>query len=192
VLPKEIRSRVAFMEGDPEAPNAEFNVGDILRLLALFNPKLYPPESKDPVTAYTSEKNLIVFWKKGDYEHLLPHVVKFIELHDEVAGLFVKEMDSPGKVKGVIAYTRKGDSPLVLLSGKTSRHFIPPPFTFPVLAAMRVFLATDGSKWTVHPETLIKDPRFAKALVASAWALYKKEGRSRAAFFGRNRQVLAA
>lgn len=187
VLPKEIRARVAFMENDPEAPDAIYDVGDLIRLLALFNAKLYPPDSKEPIAAYTSEKRLIATWKTSDHEHLLRHLPELIRLHDEVALMFPKVMGSPGKVSGVKTYQKS--TPLTLLGGKTAKYFIPPPFTFPVLAALRVFLMPDGSKWIVPPEKLIKDDRYARALVAETYTQYRSTGRSSAAFFGRNKQV---
>lgn len=58
-----------------------------------------------------------------------------------------------------------------------------------MLAALRVFLAEDGSKWLVKPDTLIKDERYLRSLVAETWTQYKAAGRSSAAFFGRNKQV---
>ncbi len=187
VLPKDVRSRVAFMENDPEAPDAIYDVGDLIKLLALFNSRVYPPDKKEPISAYTSEKRLIATWKKADHEHLLKHLSEFIRLHDETAMMFVKEMGKAGKVNGVVVHDKS--APLMLLSGKTSRHYIPPPFTFPVLAALRVFLAEDGSKWLVSPDTLIKDDRYVKSLVAETWTQYRAAGRSSAAFFGRNKQV---
>ncbi|MCY1030545.1 AIPR family protein [Corallococcus sp. BB11-1] len=189
VLPKEMRQRVRFMENDPEADkNAEYDVGDLVKLLALFNNKVYPVGKKDPLSAYSSEKRLVATWDANDFKHLLPHLLDLIKLHDEVTLLFPKEMGSkPGKVNGVIAYDKK--APWTLLSGKPSRYYVPPPFTFPVLAALRVFLADDGSKWHVPPETLLKDETYVKELISETWNEYKRSGRSSAAFFGRNRQV---
>lgn len=50
ILPKEMRRRVRFMENDPEADlNAEYDVGDLVKILALFNNKVYPVGKKDPL-----------------------------------------------------------------------------------------------------------------------------------------------
>lgn len=186
-LTPEIRSRVAFMENDPDAPDADYDVGDLVQLLALFNNKLYPiTGSKDPIAAYTSEKRLITNWRVEDYAHLVPQLPTLINLRDDVILLYPKVMGKAGKVNGVISY--KGD-PLTLLSGKQSDYWIPNPFTFPVLAALRAFLSDDGKKWFVQPKTLIKDPEYAKALVEEAWRQYRSTAKSSAAFFGRNRQV---
>ena len=186
VLSKEVRSRVAFMENDPDAPDALYDVGDLIRLLALFNNRVYPADKKEPISAYTSEKRLIANWKRADYEHLLQHLPELIELHDEAVKMFPEVMKVPGNVSGVVKHEKK---PLVLLSGKKSKYFIPPPFTFPVLAALRVFLADDGSRWIVPPATLVKDPRYMRSLVTETWTQYKAAGRHSAAFFGRNKQV---
>jgi len=187
ILPRDLRHRVAFKEGDPEAPDADYDVGDLVRLLALFNTQLYPIDKKDPIAAYTSEKRLIATWKSSDYKQLLPHLLEFINLHDEIVLMYPKVMGKPGKVNGVIAHDKS--DPLVLLSGRSSRYFIPPPFTFPVLAALRAFLKEDGSAWHVAPEVLIKDERYMKSLVNETWTQYRHSGRSSAAFFGRDRQV---
>ncbi len=187
ILPKELRHRVAFKENDPEAPDADYDVGDLVRLLALFNARLYPIDKKDPIAAYTSEKRLIASWDSADYGQLLPHLLEFIDLHDEIVLTYPKVMGKPGGVNGVIAHDKS--DPLVLLSGRSSRYFIPPPFTFPVLAALRAFLKEDGSRWLVPPEVLIKDERYMKSLVNETWLQYRQSGRSSAAFFGRNRQV---
>jgi len=185
-LSPSMRARVAFMENDPEAPQAEYDVGDLVRLLALFNNRLYPIDSKDPIGAYTSEKRLITSWNADDYRDLLPQLPTLIELHDEIVLLYPKVMQKPGLVNGVLSYKVK---PLTLLSGKQSQYFIPPPFTFPVLAALRAFLSEDGATWYVQPKVLIKEPNYARALIEEAWRQYKAAGKNSAAFFGRNRQV---
>jgi hypothetical protein len=185
VIPSDMRSRVAFMENDPDAPHADYDVGDLVRLLALFNNRLYPITTKDPIGAYTSEKRLITSWEQADYQHLLPHLATFVGLHDEVVLLYPEIMKRAAAVNGVYKYDSA--KPLILLSGKPSQYFIPPPFTFPVLAALRAFLADDGSKWLVDPHELI--PGIAKPLVQEAWNQYRTAGKNSAAFFGRNRQV---
>ena len=185
ILPRTMRARVAFQENDPGAPDDEYDVGDLVRLLALFNSKLYPVGDKDPIGAYLSEKRLITQWNVADYEHLLPHLLEFVTLHDEVTLMWAEVVDKLGNVSGVVSHP-KG---ITLLSGKTSKHFVPPPFVYPVLAALRAFLSDDGKKWYVKPEVLVKDERYLKALVMEAWTQYKATSRSSATQFGRNRQV---
>lgn len=185
-LPAEMRKRVAFMENDPAAPDADFDVGDLVRLLALFNSRLYPVGEKDPIHAYTSEKRLIATWSADDYRHLLPHLIELVRLHDEVTLLYPKVVNNFGNVSGVIPHGKK---PITLLGGKTSKYFVPPPFTFPVLAALRAFLSDDGSRWIIEPDVLVADERYMKALIQETWSQYRTAGRNSAAFFGRNRQV---
>lgn len=195
ILPKEMRRRVKFMENDPEAdPNTEYDVGDLVKLLALFNARLYPVGKKDPLVAYSSEKRLIASWKATDFEHLLPRLADLIDLHDRIVLAFPKAVKEvvgsrakPGKIDGWANYSKEGG--WQLLGGEKSPYFIPPPFTFPVLAALRVFLKDDGSGWHVVPDKLLKDPQYVHELLAETYSEYKRSGRSSAAFFGRNRQV---
>lgn len=189
-LPKDLRSRFAFMENDPEAQNAEYDVGDLVKLLVLFNSKLYPPGQKDPVAAFTSEKALISRWRPEDFEHLLKHLPTFIKLHDDLALMFPELMKStggkPGKLDGVQVAEKQRYH---LMGGRESKYKIPAAFLFPVLAALRVFLAETGSKWLVAPEDLVMDGGVAEMLLLDAMRHYKNNGRSNASFFGRNRQV---
>jgi AIPR protein len=187
VLPLDIRKRVAFLENDPEATDnsLDLDVGDLVKLLALFSP-LYPPGKKDPIAAYQNEKALVARWKPEQYVDLIPHLPDFIKLHDMVGQVFAKKvMQKAGKVDGVRLAPK--DRPFILLSGMKSKHLIPPSFTFPVLAALRVFF--DNGRWLVPMEKLISDPQYVEALCEYAYEQYREVGRSRASYFGRNKQV---
>jgi hypothetical protein len=187
VLSKQTRVRFAFMENDPEAPKAEYDVGDLVKLLALFNSKLYPVGKKDPVAAFTSEKSLITRWKVEDFEHILPRLTELMALHDDVTTLFPKLMGSkPGKFNGVEVAEHKQ---FQLLGGRPAKYKIPVAFVFPVLSALRVFLKDDGSGWHIMPSEMMGDAGPATVLVQDAVRLYRELGKSSAAFFGRNRQV---
>ena len=187
VLSKPARERFAFMENDPEAPDAEYDVGDLVKLLALFNSKMYPVGKRDPVAAFTSEKSLITRWKLEDFEHILPRLPELMQLHDDVTTMFPKLMGAkPGKFNGVEVAERE---PFKLLGGTSSKYRIPVAFVFPVLSALRVFLKDDGSGWHMKPKQLIADGGPVTILGEAAVRLYREMGKSSAAYFGRNRQV---
>lgn len=185
--PKE-RSRFAFMEGDDEAPSARYDVGDLVRLLVLFNSKLYPTEDADPVAAFTSEKSLITRWNAPDFEHILGHLSEFLMLHDAVMDTFPFYMGrNPGNYNGVT--TAQGDEMFELMGGHESKYLVPISFVFPVVAALRVFLKEDGRGWAVDPKSLGNVGGPVHILVKDALRIYRDMGKASIAFFGRNRQV---
>lgn len=195
VLPPGVRKRVKFQEGDSEAaPDAEYDVGDIVKLMALFNIKLYPVGEKEPLAAYTSEKRLVQGWNADDFGWMLPRLPDIIMLHDGVVMAFpevvrgmVGKQAKPGKIDGWVNVKKQGGWRLI--GGELSDYVIPAPFTFPVLAALRVFLREDGSGWTVPVSQMLIHPGIVPQLCAETYNEYKRSGRSSAAFFGRNRQV---
>src|SRR5229473_120706 len=188
-LTPDMRKRVAFKGGDPRATDnaLDLDVGDLVKLLALFNNRLYPAGKKEPVAAYTSEKALIQRWKPQDYDHLVPRLRDFIRLHDAVVLEYASKFSSTrGRKADGVRVAREGQR-FTLLIGVQTELLVPAPFVFPVLAALRVFL--DESGWLVPVDQLISDPEYVPFLCGDAYEQYRKEGRSNAAYFGRNRQV---
>lgn len=182
------RMRFAFMEGDNEAPGANYDVGDLVRLMVLFNSKLYPLEEKDPVAAFTSEKSLITRWNVSDFEHILPNLPQFLWLHDQVALTFPFYMGrNPGNYNGV--ESAQDETMFELMGGAKSKYKVPISFTFPILGALRAFLDEGGKSWAVSPEALAAPGGAIHALVKDALRIYREMGKSSIAFFGRNRQV---
>jgi hypothetical protein len=189
VLPKSLRENIAFMENDPEAPKAEHDVGDVVKLLALFNNKMYPIEKeRHPTAAFTSEKTLVTKWQRDDFQDLLPHLGEFLSLHDETHRLFQEAFAKPGKVDGV---EKVEGNDVTLLGGTKPKYRFPNGLVFPVLAALRVFFDNNNGKWRVAPADLMKKGGIAEVLVADAVKQYREMGKSNAAFYGRNKQVWA-
>lgn len=206
ILRDKDRKRFAFMENDPEAVTAphetsEYDVGDLVRLLVLFNSNLYPFEpvegdkrtrAKDPVAGFSSEKALINRWRVDDFVLILPMLREFMNLHDAVALEFPKHMGrNPALYSGVEAVSE--DSKYLLMGGASANFRIPISFVFPVVAALRVFLDTSSAsgkaKWLVDPKSLAGAAGVVSILVRDALRLYKDSGKSSVAFFGRNKQV---
>lgn len=190
VLPKHMREHIAFMENDPEAPEAEYDVGDLVKLLALFNNRMYPIEKeRHPTAAFMSEKALVAKWKAEDFENLLPFLGDFLRLHDDLHRLMKDAFVKPGSVDGVEKADGKGD--FRLLGGTRFQYRFPAGLVFPVLGALRVFLDAEQGKWIVAPAELVKKNGVADVLVADAVRQYREQGKSNAAFFGRNKQTWA-
>jgi hypothetical protein len=187
-LPPAARKLVAFKPNDPEAPDAEYDVTDLLRRLVLLNNELFPAQdNKHPVQAYTSIGTLVRQYKQATFlriAHLLPDAIRLEELvvrhwNDSRRG---PERYGIAKANGV------STEPTTLLSGLDVDLRLPAPFVLPVIAAFRVFVRSDGT-WAKTLDELWDSygPRSVRAL----WDTYREQGRG-AAVFGRSRQSWAA
>lgn len=188
-LPAGARNLVAFKPNDLEAPDAEYDVTDLLKRLVLLNNEMFPAqENKHPVQAYTSIGALVRQYKQDNFlkiAHLLPDAIRLEEL-------VVRHWnDNRGKGPeryGIAKANGVSVESTTLLSGMEVDLQLPAPFVLPVIAAFRVFVKSDGT-WAKPLNELWETygPRTVRAL----WDAYREQGRG-AAVFGRSRQSWAA
>ncbi len=190
-LPEEARPLVAFKPG--ENPEAEFDVTDVVRRLALFNNRLFPAqESAHPVAAYTSIGSLV---KKYDQKHffdvapLLPDILRLEELvvqyYESSSGQKARDQ---AKLGVITKLSGNSPQPMTLLSGYRSSMTLADPYVLPVVAAFRVFVL-DGA-WKADMATLWD--KYGARVVGALLDAYKEQGKSSAAVFGRSKGSWAA
>lgn len=191
-LPEASRRLVFFKPNEPDVdPDADFDVTDLVRRLAVMNNELFPAENGEhPVRAYSGIGTLVRQYDKtkftklaerlGDILHLEELVVRKWE---EVYGRNTAPADGDNKEKIDLSRTSGCSSaPSLLLSGYKSSVTVADPFVLPVMAAFRVFLR-DGAwlmpideAWANYGERTIRD----------LWKAYKEEGKSSASYFARS------
>jgi hypothetical protein len=187
-LPLASRALVAFKPNDPEAPDAEYDVADLLKRLVLLSNELFPAqENKHPVQAYTSIGSLVRQYKPENFAgiaHLLPDALRLEELvvrhWDDNRG------NGPDRY-GIARASGVSEEDFTLLSGMTAHLSLPAPFVLPVIAAFRVFIV-DG-QWFEPLDKLWE--QYGRRTVRALWEAYKEQGRG-PAVFGRSRQSWAA
>ncbi len=190
-LPEDSRPLVAFKPG--ENPEAEFDVTDVVRRLALFNNRLFPAqESAHPVAAYTSIGSLV---KKYDQKHffdvapLLPDILRLEELvvqyYESSSGQKARDQ---AKLGVITKLSGNSPQPMTLLSGYRSSMTLADPYVLPVVAAFRVFVSDGG--WKADMATLWE--KYGARVVGALLDAYKEQGKSSAAVFGRSKGSWAA
>jgi hypothetical protein len=189
-LPKASRPLVAFKPNDPEAPNEQYDVTDLVRRLVLLNNRMFPAErGEHPVKAYTSIGTLVKQFKQEDFlglAHLLPDVIHLEELI--IQHFYENKGMGPDKMAITKASGVSTES-TTLLSGTTVDLTLPAPFVLPVIAAFRVFVRNDGS-WAEPIDDLWR--RFGPRTAMALWETYKEQGKSSPAVFGRSKSSWAA
>jgi hypothetical protein len=177
------RALIALKVNDEEAPEATYDITDLVRRLALLNNTMFPAQAgKHPVQAYTGITSLVKKYKPEDFAllaTLLPDALRLEELTvrhwQSVNGKGAGKLASMAQVSGC------SKEPKQLLSGYKADLSIADPFVLPVIAAFRVFIK-DG-KWVKPLDQLWES--FGPKTVEALWEAYKEGGRSSAAFFGR-------
>jgi len=192
-LPEATKRLIAFKPNDPDAPDAIFDVTDVVRRLALFNNKMFPAqESIHPVAAYTSVGTLVRKYKREDFLALAPLLPDILNLEERIVRFFESHNGQKAKNQEKLGVVSKAsgnsDQPMQLLSGYTSSLTLAASYTLPVLAAFRVF-APDG-QWKAPIEDLWE--RCGPKTVVSLWEAYREQGKSSAAVFGRSKGSWAA
>lgn len=188
-LPAASRALVAFKPNDPEAPNEEYDVTDLVRRLALLNNRLFPAEKGEhPVKAYTSVGTLVKQFDQAAFVEVAPLLEDALHLEELV---YRHWHDNKGKGPEKIAITKASGvttEKTMLLSGGVVELSLPAPFVLPVIAAFRVFIR-DG-KWHEPVDALWE--RFGPRTIAALWEAYKEQGKSSPAVFGRSKSSWAA
>ncbi len=189
-LPDESRPLVAFKPNDPEAPNEEYDVTDLVRRLVLLNNRMFPAErGEHPVKAYTSIGTLVKQFKQDEFlgvAHLLPDIIHLEEL--VVNHFYENKGVGPDKM-AIRKASGVTDEPMKLLSGTTINLSLPAPFVLPVIAAFRVFVRPDGT-WVEPIDELWR--RFGPRTAMALWESYREQGKSSPAVFGRSKSSWAA
>jgi len=188
-LPAASRALVAFKPNDPEAPDEEYDVTDLVRRLVLLNNGMFPAErGEHPVKAYTSIGTLVKQFKQEDFlkvAHLLPDIIHLEEL------VVTHFYENKGKGSDKIAITKASGvtkDQMKLLSGASVALTLPAPFVLPVIAAFRVFVKPDGT-WVEPIDDLWA--RFGPRTAMALWDAYKEQGKSSPAVFGRSKSSWA-
>jgi hypothetical protein len=188
-LPVASRPLVAFKPNDPEAPNEEYDVTDLVRRLALLNNRMFPAErGEHPVKAYTSIGTLVKQFNQADFVEVAPLLPDALRLEELI---YRHYHDNKGKGPDKMAITKASGvstEPTRLLTGADVELSLPAPFVLPVVAAFRVFVK-DGA-WAIPLDELWE--RFGARTIGALWETYKEQGKSSPAVFGRSRSSWAA
>lgn len=184
-VPEATRQLVAYKPNDPEAPDAEYNITDLVRRLALLNNELFPAQDdQHPKSAYTSLGTLVKKYKPEHFQrvaHLLRDALKL----EELAVAEYARCNTKGKADSIAITRASGCRPVPrrLLSGATSEITVAEPFVLPVIAAFRPLITADG-QWHKPLEELWAE--FGPDAIQRTWAAYRDQGKSSAAVFGRS------
>jgi hypothetical protein len=190
-LPQSYRKNVVFkpneFEDDPDG-DPKYTVVDLVQRLALLNDVLFPfRKDSHPVAAYTGKSSLVSKWNDDKYKDILPLLPdilwleeKIMETHEALNG-----RSSSGKTIVITKVSGCSNKPSTLITGRTFKLTVAPPFIMPVLAAFRL-LIKDG-QWIDSKEQLWE--KYGPMLVERMWDTYKNEGRSSAASFGRSKST---
>jgi len=188
-LPAASRALVAFKPNDPEAPNEEYDVTDLVRRLVLLNNDMFPAErGEHPVKAYTSIGTLVKQFKQQDFlkvAHLLPDIIHLEEL---VVTHFYENKGKGSDKMAIAKASGVTKDQMKLLSGASVALTLPAPFVLPVIAAFRVFVKPDGT-WAEPIDDLWL--RFGPRTAMALWEAYKEQGKSSPAVFGRSKSSWA-
>ncbi|MCG9891166.1 MAG: AIPR family protein [Thermosynechococcaceae cyanobacterium MS004] len=192
-LPQRCRKNVIFKpnEFDDNSDNApKYTVVDLVQRLALLNNELFDfRKDSHPITAYTGKGSLVSKWSNQNYEHVLPLLPDILWLEEKVMETHeaLNGRSNNGNDKKIVISKVSGCSnqPSTLITGRTFKLTVAPPFVMPVLAAFRL-LIKDG-QW-ISPVEELWD-KYGMMLVDRLWDTYKVEGRSSAASFGRSKST---
>jgi hypothetical protein len=189
-LPEECRKRVAFKPNDPGSEEAEFDVTDLVRRLALINNSVFPAQHcSHLVTAYTSVGSLVRNFEQKRFLEVAPLLKDVLWLEEQVVRHWEKVNGrGPEKLAVITAASGCNTENTTLLSGYEASLTVADPFVLPVVAAFRVFVR-DG-KWARPLDELWE--KFGPRTVKALWGTYKEQGKSAAAVFGRARGSWAA
>lgn len=187
-LPEASRHLVFFKPNEPGVDeDANFDVTDLVRRLAVMNNELFPAENGEhPVRAYSGIGALVRQYDRQKFTKLaqrLPDILKLEELvvrkWEELYGR------NRGEPKDKIDLSRTSgcsSEPSMLLSGYRAAVTIADPFILPVMAAFRVFLR-DG-QWLMPMEEAWE--KYGERTIRDLWRAYKEEGKSSASYFARS------
>ncbi len=191
-LPTESRQLVFFKPNEPDVdPDANFDVTDLVRRLAVMNNELFPAENGEhPVRAYSGIGALVRQYDKKKFIKLaqrLPDILKLEELvvrkWEELYGRNRAKADGDSKEKIDLSRTSGCSSePSLLLSGHRPGVTIADPFVLPVMAAFRVFLRE--GEWLMPMEEAWA--KYGERTIRDLWKAYKEEGKSSASYFARS------
>lgn len=188
-LPEQSRALVAFKPNEPGSEDAEYDVTDLVRRLALLNNDMFPAEKgMHPVQAYTSIGTLVRQFSRDDFLQVAPLLSDALQLEERVVECW---NNARGQGEGKMAIQRASGVTLentTLLSGKTIGISLPSPFVLPVVAAFRVFIR--NGEWIRPLDELWE--KYGERTVQALWDTYKEQGKSSPAVFGRNKGSWAA
>lgn len=187
-LPIDVRPLVAVKPNDTEAPDAEYDMTDLVRRIALVNNELFPAQDGvHPTQAYTSIGTLVKKFRQEKFlnvARLLPDVLRleqFVVMHWEKLN---------GRGQGKIAITQASGCSAehqTLLTGYRAKLTLAAPFVLPIIAAFRVFI--QNGDWVEPLDDLWHT--YGPKTVIALWEAYKEHGKGAAAF-GRARSSWAA
>ncbi len=189
-LPEHCRGRVAFKPNEPGSEDAEFDVTDLVRRLALINNVLFPAESgSHPVTAYTSVGSLVRKFEQKRFLEVAPLLPDVLWLEEQVIKHWERVNGrGPDKLAVITAASGCSTEETTILNGYKASLTVADPFVLPVVAAFRVFIHKGA--WTRPLPELWE--KFGPRTVRALWETYKEQGKSSAAVFGRARGSWAA
>jgi AIPR protein len=188
-LPEQSRKLVAFKPNEPGSEDAEYDVTELVRRLALLNNGMFPAEkNQHPVKAYSSIGALVRQYQQEDFLEVAPLLPDALNLEERV----MREWDAlrgKGQDKVAIAKaTGVTKESTTLLNGSVVPIYLPAPFVLPVMAAFRVFIK--NGQWARSIDDLWE--KYGRRTIQALWDTYKEQGKSNPAMFGRNRTSWAA
>jgi hypothetical protein len=188
-LPDASRHLVFFKPNEPGVDaDADFDVTDLVRRLAVMNNELFPAENGEhPVRAYSGIGALVRQYDKKKFTKLAERLQDILKLEELVVKkweeLYGRGRSDDGKEKIDLSRTSGCSSePSLLLSGYRAGVTIADPFVLPVMAAFRVFLR-DG-EWLMPMEEAWE--KYGERVIRDLWKAYKEEGKSSASYFARS------
>ncbi len=184
-VPAKTRPLVAYKPGDPDAPDAQYDITDLVRRLALLNNDLFPAQDdQHPKAAYTSLTSLVRKYKPDEFQRIASLLPDALELEDRIHAEYSRR-NTKGRPDSIGITRASGckSASNQLLSGRLSDITVAAPFVLPVIAAFRVLITPDG-KWFRPLADLWEE--FGPDAVQRTWNAYKDQGKSSAAVFGRS------
>jgi hypothetical protein len=188
-LPDESKRLVYFKPNEPGVDDdADFDVTDLVRRIAVMNNELFPAENGEhPVRAYSGIGALVRQYDKKKFTKLaerLPDILKLEELVvKKWEELYGRGRSDDGKEKIDLSRTSGCSSePSRLISGYRAGVTIADPFVLPVMAAFRVFLR-DG-EWLMPMQEAFD--KYGERVIRDLWKAYREEGKSSASYFARS------
>lgn len=153
--------KVAYKDND----NKEIPIGDLLKLMFMFNIERYPDDSSAPVPAYSAKASVFRDYKKqldsgnSVYEPLSEHLPLLVELYEKIQRElpdkyheFKEEEGTKGKF-GAVRGVGKAGNYRTDFNGNTIAYPIPSGFLLPIFGAFRALLKNKAGKlkWEFDP-----------------------------------------
>jgi hypothetical protein len=174
-LPSEYHKNIERRRNAGDTQGAKYDVVDLLKRLAVLNPKLFPSTVRQPTQVYSQAGSLLKQFSEKNYAHLYPLVEDALNLEQRVVRFFEKvnghkSKDNPNpipltdrgkKKKGDKWLDNKIAKSMMTMSGHQSAITPPDAIVLMAMAPFRCFVV-DG-KWMRNGE---------ETTLSELWASY--------------------